>query len=86
MPPIEEEINWKDKLTLVTKDNFKLFPNGQWVLDSMVKQKCFIATPMFKFPKETFTAHEPYVTCGSRPSYIAFIIRSSLVDGAGFMS
>ena len=28
MPPIKEGINWKDKLTLVTKDNFKLFPNG----------------------------------------------------------
>ena len=29
MPPIEEAINWKDKLTLLTKNNFKLFPNGQ---------------------------------------------------------
>ena len=28
MEPIEEEINWKYKLPLVTKDNFKLFPNG----------------------------------------------------------
>ena len=81
MPPIEEEINWKDKLTLVTKDNFKLFPNGQWVLDSMVKKKCFIATPRFKFPKDTFTPHEPSLTYGSRPSHIACIIRPFLADG-----
>ena len=86
MSHIEEEINWEDNITLVTKDNFKLFPNGQWVLDSMVKHKFFIATPRFKFPKDTFTPHEPSLTCGSRPSHITCIIRLFLADGAKCMS
>ena len=85
MPPIEEEINWKDKLTLDTKDNFKLFPNGQWVLDSMVKHKCFIDTTRFKFPKYMFTPHEPSLTCGSMPSHIACIIRPFLANGVECM-